>query len=285
MDLSRNSLTNRLKKFLKSENSVSNKSQARIDINKHIEKSILFLHHILNDTKSLDRTKVYDEINANSLNEIFQNSLKIKSNKRFVYDFRSVELARLMFEISSRFISSSPQLLDNKFLKEDLEKVSQYFITLSKSVLQQHAYEKISKDKEEQTIKRIRNTELKIQNLIDKSKKLTEIQNEIRKLLGKKQEMINKTEFHKSEINRLRFTDNNLSNQTGLNQNLIELNKISMININKKISILEERFLKNSQLCDLIELKKKQEKILLKFEDLKSYFCPINPLKEFEKTN
>lgn len=283
VDLSRNFLTKRLSKFLESEKSLRNQSQARIEIMNHIEKSILLLHHIFKDTKSLKSLQIYDKINAKSMNELFQNFLKIKSKKEFVYDVRTVELARLMYEISSQFISSSPQLSHDKFLKEDLEKISLSFTTLTKSVLQQYVHENLSKDKEEQLKKSVRNIELEIQKIIDKNKGLQKLQNQLRKLNESKQKTIHQTDYFKTEIERLKFVDHNLSNQSLFYQKHIELNEISISNIDKKIKNLETKLLKNKKLCELWKTKKSYEKKLSKFEELQEYFSPIKPLEESNK--
>ena len=280
MDLSKNCLTVRLVNFLKSENSVRNRAQARIDINKHIDRSIIRLNHILQNTNSLKKLDVYDKLNAKSLKELLRNLLKIKSDKDFIYDLRTVELARLMYEITSEFISSSPQLSHDKFLKEDLEKISQSFTTLSKSVLQQHAHEKLSKDKEEQIKKSLRLNSSNIQEVIYKKKMLTNAQNKIKELSEERKKIIDKINHDKSEIERLKFTDNNLSNQSALYQKLIELNEIGISKCNKKILIEEKKFLQNKDLVELNEKRKDLKKQLSKYDDLQDYFSPINPLEE-----
>lgn len=280
MDLSKIFLSKRLANFLKSENSVQNKSQARIDINKHIEKSIILLNHILQDTNSLKRFDVYDKINANSLKEILKNFLKIKSDKEFNYDFRTVELARLMYEISSQFISSSPQLSHDEFLKKDLERISQSFTTLSKSVLQQHAYEKLSKNKEEQIKKSLRNISVEIQNVIAKKKRLTNAQNKIKEITDKRQKVINRNNEYRSKIEILEFTDKGISNQCGLYHKLIKLYEIGILKYDKQIVLLEEKFLKDKDLIKLNDSRKKFEKQLSKFDDLQGYFSPLKPLEE-----
>ena len=280
MHLSRNLLTTRLTNFLISDKSVQNKAQARIEINKLIEKSVIKLNHILQNTNSLQTLDVYDRINAKSLKELLRNLLKIKSDKDFIYDLRTVELARLMYEITSEFISSSPQLSHDKFLKEELEKISQGFITLSKSVLQQHAHEKLSKNKEEQIKKSLRLNSSNIQEVIYKKKMLTNAQNKNKELSEERKKIIDKINHDKSEIERLKLTDNNLSNQSGFFQRLIELNEIGISKCNKKIRIEEKKFLQNKDLVKLNEKRKDLKKQLSKYDDLQDYFSPINPLEE-----
>ncbi len=107
MDLSVNPLPEKQKKFLESGSGLFkknfNKSQYRKDIVDHLDNSIRYFYHILPNSHLLKKEDIYDKINAQTLNEILENSLKQMHKqgyeKSFQYDFRTVELARSLFEI------------------------------------------------------------------------------------------------------------------------------------------------------------------------------------------
>lgn len=283
MNISVNPLKKSQREYLNSGKGVINKTQARKDINYQFEKSIRLIHHVLENTKHLKENEVYENFNAITLNKILENSLKkighYSDQKDFVYDFRTMELARIMFEISSKFISSSSIFSEDKFLKEGLEKISNSFITLSKSELQKHAYEKITK-KQEQLIKAtIRTVELDIQKIISQRKRLTKIQDEIISLKNEGLKLIikiNDAKKQKEEFDKIPsylLTESRHINNLPLYQHSFTQVKIKLMSLNAKLST-------HPKLEKLYEKKKDNEKKLLRYDDLQDYFSPINPLEE-----
>lgn len=155
MSKSDSTLTLRQKKFLKSEKPLGfNKSQYQTDIEHKLKKSIAALQEILPNTRNLRKDQIYNMINATTLENIIKNlivdvthaekketvlghGLNARSwhfEKQFHYDFRTVELARLLFEVSARYLKRSSLVNENEFLKSDVDKVSALFHSLSKSI-------------------------------------------------------------------------------------------------------------------------------------------------------
>jgi len=151
-----------MEKFLKSEDLKGfNKTQYQNDIEGKIDPSLRYLFHILNKPYNLREGDLYDKLNAQTLSKIFQNLLtdtqERSDHRHKKYDFRTVELARLMFHISTEYLMQA-QIFDNsKFLDEEIEKVAERFFILSRSVFEKEKYSKKVSEEQEKRIK----TELK----------------------------------------------------------------------------------------------------------------------------
>lgn len=175
MDLSVSPLPEKQKKFLESGTGLLkknfNKSQYRKDIIEHLDDSIRYFYHILPNSHLLKKEDIYDKINAQTLIEILENSLKQMHKqgyeKSFQYDFRTVELAKTLFEISKEYLEQNPVLKVHNELAEDtkrsLQNISDSYYILSKIALEKQANEKIS----------IRN-EKTMRNDLERLKKLKE---------------------------------------------------------------------------------------------------------------
>ena len=175
MDLSVSPLPEKQKKFLESGSGLLkrnfNKSQYRKDIVEHLDDSIRYFYHILPNSHLLKKEDIYDKINAQTLIEILENSLKQMHKqgyeKSFQYDFRTVELAKTLFEISKEYLEQNPVLKVHNELAEDtkrsLQNISDSYYILSKIALEKQANEKIS----------IRN-EKTMRNDLERLKKLKE---------------------------------------------------------------------------------------------------------------
>lgn len=154
LNLSENPLTPRMKNFLKSENLKGfNKTQYQDDIEGKIDPSLRYLFHILKKPYNLREEKIYDKLNAQTLSRIFQNLLidtQERSDYRHKkYDFRTVELTRLMFHISTEYLMQAQIFNNSKFLDEEIEKVAERFFILSRSVFEKEKYSgKVSEKKE-----------------------------------------------------------------------------------------------------------------------------------------
>ena len=123
-----------------------NKSQYSTDIIQHLEESILYLYHILPKSHVLQKDKIYDKLNAQTLGEVMPLLLKdveqkSGSNK---YDFRTIELARMLFNVSSNYLLSSPLWQDTDFVTNDVDKISTCFQKLSENGLDKESHETIN---------------------------------------------------------------------------------------------------------------------------------------------
>jgi len=153
MNLSRNPLSKQQKAFLESEKSLGfNKPQYQDDITDRLDKSIRYLYHIIKNPSNLKKLDLYDRLNAQTLNEIIGNMLldfESKSSYRpEKYDFRTVELARTLFHISTIYLIKSPLWNNKKFVQTDIERLSYYFEALAESDLDKESHEKIKEDEE-----------------------------------------------------------------------------------------------------------------------------------------
>lgn len=156
MKLYENPLTIRQRKMLKSEK-LGKYGEAKKEVIHQLDQSIRYLHHVLQQTHNLT-DEICDKINALTMTEFLQNSLRIRKAKTwdpYAYDFRTVELARLFFEISSDYLKQNPYLKVDENLPKNIQNsildVSDFFKMLSNDVLQREPDE--PKDKEEILLK------------------------------------------------------------------------------------------------------------------------------------
>lgn len=152
MDLSINPLSKQQKAFLESKNLLGfNKSQYQDDITERLDKSLRYLYHIIDNPSNLKKLDLYDKLNAQTLEEIIGNLLldfDSKSRRPKKYDFRTVELARTLFHISTTYLIKSPLWNNKKFVQTDIERLSYYFEALAESALDKESHEKIKEDEE-----------------------------------------------------------------------------------------------------------------------------------------
>jgi len=151
MKLYENPLSTRQRKVLKLDK-VGRYGEAKIEVIHQLDKSIRYLHHVLQQTHNLT-DEICDKINALTMTEFLQNSLRIKKTKTwdpYAYDFRTVELARLFFEISADYLKQNPYLKVNENLPKNIQNaisdVSDFFKMLSNDVLQREPDEPIDKE-------------------------------------------------------------------------------------------------------------------------------------------
>jgi len=151
MKLYENPETTRQRKMLKSEK-LGRYGEAKKEVIHQLDKSIRYLHHILQQTYNLT-DEICDKINALTMVEFLQNSLRIKKTKiwdPYAYDFRTVELARLFFEISADYLKQNPYLKPDdeipKNIQNSISDVSDFFKMLSNDVLQREPNKPILKN-------------------------------------------------------------------------------------------------------------------------------------------
>jgi len=146
-----NPLRDRHRKMLKSEK-LGRAGEAKKEVAGHLDKSIRYLHHILQNPHHL-KDVIYDKVNALTLAEILQNSLRVRKSKSggsYVYDFRTAELVRLLFEIVADYLKQNPYLkVDDDLprnVQNSLSDVSDFSKMLSNDVLQREHDEPIDKE-------------------------------------------------------------------------------------------------------------------------------------------
>jgi len=215
MDLSVNPLKSKARSFLKSVNPLGfNKAQYQNDISRHIEKSIRYLFHILKNPHNLRETDLYDKFNAQTLAAIIEDLLRDTKEKdeyrHEKYDFRTVELAKLFFYISTNYLNKSKVFQDDEFIADEVKRVANRFQMLSRSILEKEKHDGKISEKQEIKLKD-KLEELKNHEYYKLTKK--------RSLLIKKAEKASDEEYKKikREINELELTrriaDTNLKNQ------------------------------------------------------------------------
>ena len=216
-------------------------SEAKSEVVRHLNDSIVYLHHILQQPYHL-REEIYDKINALTLINFLQNSLN-DPEQRFEYrsekyDFRTIEFARMLFLISAKYLMKSPPFVDEEIVKQDIDRVSYHFRILAKSFLEKEFDVKIEKD-----VHQMKN-ELYKSGLKKEYQMLDE---EYSKLVKKKKETT--------------FID--------------FIKKISdeLDEITKKRSRVQDEFNKKEY-----EIKQKDSQ---KYDHLKFFYCPVNRLEPF----
>lgn len=236
-----------MKKFLKSGDLKGfNKGQYQKDIEKKLDPSLRYMFHILNHPYNLRKEELYDRLNAQTLSKIFQNLLtnfEQKSEHRHEkYDFRTVELARLMFQVSAEYLSKAKMFEDSKFLPDEIERVAERFFQLSKSIFENEKYlGEISKEKE-----------IELQEKLEQLK-----QHEYYKLSEKRNKLIQELEEKHSKYRKPQPKIKKQIDTITKQRNKAE------IDLKKKKQLIHN------------ELKKQ-------CAHLEAYFCGRKPLKEFK---
>ncbi len=159
MNLSVNTLTDGYKNYLESAPSLLeknfNKSQYRKGIVNHIDESIRDLYHILPKAHLLNKEQMYDKINALSLYKIFETMLKDVEQKTDYktekYDFRTIELARMLFHISTIYLIKSPLYHHEEIVETDVKRIAYHFRKLAEHALEKESYGTI-KEKEQRRL-------------------------------------------------------------------------------------------------------------------------------------
>ena len=136
--------------------------EAKKEVMRHLDESIKYLHHIFQDTHNLKKDYFYDRINALTLEEFLQKSLENNETSLsmdYSYDFRTVELARLLFEISVLYLEKNPYLKVNEELPSEIKRsiinISEYFKMLSNDLLEKENHKIMTDKKKSILIKKI----------------------------------------------------------------------------------------------------------------------------------
>lgn len=260
-----------------------------------------FLNDVLTHTHNIPKEKFYNEFNAQSLYEDLSSLLSdCEKDQRFrreaKYDFRTIELARIKFELTAEYLKRSPIFKNNSAIKGDIERVQQHFLSLSEHGLQIDVHRK---DKEESTALTQEDEEKLEIEFKECNKKLTAIYQSEKFL-----ELSNKEMYLHGEQTRIQtgFLQKQLYDISSLK--LLKKKSVKKIKTkeNKKIlresSKVEERVnsiesqieklqeqIKSLFESDVIKARRIREKLLTRYEHLKPYSCPLNPLSEFQSTS
>ena len=156
MHLSENPLSTKQRRFLESRKNLGiNKSQYQKDILSHADKSVRYLHHILRYKYNLSEEDLYDIINAQTLQGIIERMLYDKEpneNGFYRYDFRTIEIARLLFNVIEDYFVKSPYFSENDAIHTDLSRVHHHFKTLAKFGLEKEQHEILDKEEERKAV-------------------------------------------------------------------------------------------------------------------------------------
>lgn len=305
MDLSVSPLAEIQKKYLKSASDLFtknfNKSECRIGIVNRLDSSIRYFYHILPKSHLLDKKKIYDKINAQTLEDFLQLSLKdmeaSESFKPYAYDFRTIELARLLFIISSNYLKNNPYLKVGDSLPADtlrsINTVSDFFEMLANDGLQRQANETI-KVKDEKKL------ELELKEIKKKTENKTKSGSEYNKINTKHSELSSQQitldhEYQRQLQPKQYELESKLKNPK-YQKDKLALQKDSEINQKKMKENRQKRSPINHQ---ILELQEKRDKILKpfhekrdqiqkelgdKYKHLEPYFCMLQRLPEFAFT-
>jgi len=279
--LSDNPLKPRTVEFLKSDNIKGfNKGEYLNGLGNHFERSVRYFHHILKFPQNLTNEVIDDKINAQTFHLFLDRALvdfgKSWSSKR--YDFRTVELARLLFHISANYLKNSPTWKDEKFIESDIERLAYHFRALAKTELDKKSQLTISEEKENKINLELKKLEKKIEFEKNDPKGKWFKQNKLHEELAEK-----RIEYH----NTWARLENQLPEA--------ELKKgMELVELKEKVKTAKN--LEKSLITEILEVQKQRDETLKnigdkqsklhkelshKFDHLLEYYCPLDVLPAF----
>ena len=296
MDLSLNPLPVKQGEFLKSANGLLkeniNKSQYRTDIVNHLDESIRYFYHILPNSEFLKKEKIYDKINALTLDDFLTNSLKdmgkSENEKQFVYDFRTTELARLFFEISRQYLEQNTKLkVDGQlpsYIIQSLQNISEFLKMLSNNVLENESHETINRKEEEKLEEKLQKIQRKYQTLEKDNKEYAKFVKQHEKLSDEAGKLDQEYHVIINEIEKMKSDDNPVQRAISVKRVFANQTKEKLEKVNAKTRKIQEK-LEQIKKPFSDESSEIQKRLNEKYSHLNSYFCPINKLEEFNFTN
>lgn len=288
MDLSVNPLPAKQRDFLKSGKTLfsknTNKSQYRTDIVNHLDESIKYLYHILPNSHLLKKDQVYDKINAQTLVFVLQSTLKDIDNENISnkFDFRSIEIARMFFEISKQYLEQNPILKIRGDLTEEtkrsLQTISDSYYLLANSALEKEGNKTITIKNEKRMRDSLDRLKKSKEDLVYRDKKYTSLEQEKRKLQDKAGKLDQEWTEKNHSIDELVKSAN--TKAIRIIQGEMEHLKKREKEINQKVIKIQDK--QRKLLKPILEEEDKMWKELSKkYDHLKSYFSLINRLDEF----
>jgi len=276
VNISENPLSKQQKVFLESENPKGfNKSAYQSEIMLHLEKSLRYLYHITKNPSNLKKLDLYDILNSLTLNDIIRQLLLDFEQKTAYrpekYDFRTVELARTLFHISTNYLIKSPLWNNKDFVKTDIQRLSYYFQVLAESALDKVSHELIKENDERKMLEDLEK--------IKKEEEYIKYNHEGKWYIFNKQyEKCNqKLVNYNSRITVL----DAIKKKNKKIKDEIEIIKALLEGLQKVIYKVQD--LRESSLKDVTERRNDiVEKLSHKFEHLKGVYCPYDRLGPFE---
>jgi len=279
MNLSDNPLKPRTKDFLKSDNPLDfNKSQYLTGLGTLLDNSIRYFHHILKFPLNLPNEVIDEKINAQTFHLFLERAL-VDFGKSWTanrYDFRTTELARLLFHISANYLQDSPTWKDEKFIKSDIQRFANYFRALSKSELDKNSHVTISEKREHEINMELEKFEKQIQfEKYDPKGKWFKNNKLYEKLREKRVDWNNTWALLKNQLD-----------ETKPGVELVALKEQVKIAKSLKDSIVEKFPEVQKERDEILEeIANKQstlnEELSHKFDHLLAYYCPLDVLPAF----
>jgi len=182
-------------KLSKKEAKNFNKSDTKASIINYLQTSVLYLHHLLQDSERLAEKKgmqkLVDIINAQSFDFLIENTLqefdKPQELKQFKHDFKTTELGRTYASIGLDFLRDTTK---NEKIHQSIDTVLQFYKDESYRLAEDEAHSKHGNAKDKAlTRKREKQLQTEQRTIIKKenrTKKERERYDEIQKELSKK---------------------------------------------------------------------------------------------------
>lgn len=291
MDLSVNPLPDKQRNFLKSGGGLFskniNKSQYRTDIVNHLDESIKYLYHILPNSHLLKKDQVYDKINAQTLDFALQNTLKDIDNENISnkFDFRTIEIARMFFEISKQYLEQNPILKIRGDLTEEtkrsLQSISDSYYLLANTALEKEGNKTITIKNEKRMRDSLERLKKSKEDLVYRDKKYTNLEQEKRKLQDKASKLDQEWTEKSRSIDELVKSAN--TKAIKIIQGEMEYLKEREKEINQKVIKIQDKQRKLLKPI-LEEVDKIWKELGRKYNHLEPYFSLKNSLSEFTYT-
>jgi len=264
-------LTKPQMRFFESKNGKSrNASRDRNIATEHLRKSLQYLNYLTRNSKNLREKDIEEIFTAQTLQYFFEEILKETKQtyyfKKFKHDFRTTEIARLLFEISSEYLRDATS---SKTVKNDLERVSDHFIAQTEAKLESETYAEHGNEKERELTKK---EEIELNE-----KKQIKI-NEYRKLESLKEVKELTEEYHKAEMKKVKI-------EVELEYTkLSKFEKIKLKNeLNKVKEIVKERYYSLRKIDDksMQQIRKIENKLGKKYDHLNYVYSEKKFLPQF----
>jgi len=234
----------------------------------HLEMAFLRMKDILPYSYMFSKKRLYDIFNAQTVKPILDNMLSINEEpnmiKQFTHDFRTTEMARMMFELSTQYLKD---LTNSKMVKDDVQRVSEHFKIQSENKLENETYANHGKSKERILTEKTEQELINEKNeLIQKYHSLND-DDEIKKMQNR---------YEKLSLDQIK--QNNLKlklkkEQRKKIEKQIRRDKNELNEINECLTSIEDKYLEKISNIEL--------KLELKFQHLNSFASSLNFLPEF----
>jgi len=282
MQLSENPLKSRTREFLKSEKLLGfNKSQYQGEIASRLDKSIRYIYNILKNQKNLRDADIHDKINALTFYPILEYVLEDpKFEYQQKYDFRNIEFARLLFEVSAKYLKYSPLFKDDKYAQEEIDRASKRFSTLAKSFLEKESNKILTEEREEELKQKRKILQKNLDQLSTINSEYSKLYNQHNVFSNEVQKLDQEWNTMNTWIEKEKQSDKPVRNAIQIKRGLMYANKEKQKEINKKIIKIQNKMQEIKEPYTK-KINKINEELQTKFTHLCYSYCPLNPLSEF----